>query len=117
MNLKEQIANANDIKIQKVHVKAWDCDIYLKQWSPREQCEYHDWCDKEKETRKELASARVNCKLLITCVCDESGNKVFSDEDFDMLMSKNVSVVDYIAMKILKMHELKHDDFEERAKN
>lgn len=116
MGLRDLILKSEDIKLNKIHVKEWGCDIYIKQICPREQNEYFQWCDEERKKYGELSIGRVNSKYVTMLVCDENGKRVFSDDDFDKIMEKNACVINYIAEKINDINTFTTAEVEDIAK-
>lgn len=73
MTLREKLLN-RPRRTVKVSVPELDTDVYLGVWSGAERAAFHMWYGPEK--RSELFG-RVLCMSLF----DESGNRVFTDDD------------------------------------
>jgi hypothetical protein len=113
MNLRDKILNAKDILEEVVEIKEWDVSVMVKGMTGKERASMlKDSMDKDGNT--DLHS--IFPKLVITCAHDpETGAKIFTNADKDMLNSKSASAVEKIAKKALEMSGL-GEDAQEKAK-
>lgn len=87
MNLKDQIARADDRKVTPVPVPEWDCTVYLRQLSVEERNALVAQIDTAE-------AGRLTVYILLHALCDEAGNPVFGPDDYAILAGKNARVVD-----------------------
>jgi len=89
MDLKNHILSVADSPLEKIAVPEWDCAFYLRNMTGTER---DSW---------ELASFRdgkispehFRAKLLVRCIADEQGKRVFTDEDAAALSGKSSQVL------------------------
>lgn len=111
MNLKEQIKNAQDCKVEKVHVPEWDATIHLKQISLGERVSL--WTKLEEKGHE----ARLTAHILLVCICDEHGKRVFTDDDYDILAAKNAKVVDRLGKQAGELNSMVSAAVDDAKKN
>ena len=107
---KEHILSCNDVKIEKVNVPEWNCDIFVRSISAKTQDE---WA----ESVRQKKTSNFQASFLVLCICDESGRLVFDKSDADRLGEKSASVLSRIFDVASKINCLGTDDTKELEKN
>src|SRR4030042_110875 len=82
---KMDILGASDRAIQTVAVPEWGGDVSMRALSARERDAFELSVNDGK--RKDMANLRA--RLLVRCLCDEQGNRIFEDSDADALGAKS----------------------------
>ena len=90
----EQIVKADDRKHEDVHVPEWDGTVRVRGLSGEDRDAYEaEFVDaKGKPATQRLRNIRA--KLLVKCLVDEDGNRLFADNQAKALGAKNGAVVD-----------------------
>lgn len=83
---KSLILAADDVKLEKVHVPEWKGDVYLKVLSGTERDQFEDAYSEQK-----LKNFRV--RFLLLAMCNEKGDRLFSDAEQDSLGRKSSLVI------------------------
>lgn len=86
------IAAANDCKIEKVPVIEWGGSIYMRTLTVSEV---------ESISKKKIIP---NSVMLAAVICDENGNKIFSDQEVQILEKKNSAVVVRLVEKAIELN-------------
>jgi hypothetical protein len=55
--------------------------------------------------------------LLVRCLADENGNRIFSDEEFEALGSKSAKVIDKLFAIAQKVNGIGQEDVDDLTKN
>jgi hypothetical protein len=101
---------ANDLSLKEYEVKAWDGVVYLKKMTAKDQIDFEEMTQgKDKKN--------ILTKLLVMCVSDEQGNKLFTEADIDALNNKSAAAVMEISNAILEANYMTNDDIEDLSKN
>jgi hypothetical protein len=79
IDFRETLRAAIKGDLTKVHVPAWDRDIYMRKLSVREQLALV-----EDDPKPEVASLRV----LLASMTDENGERLLGDDDMDLLLDQ-----------------------------
>lgn len=110
MNLKEQIARADDRKVKVVPVEEWGCTVYLRQLSVDERNALVKQID-------EAEDGRVTVFILLHSLCDHEGNPVFGPEDYAILAGKNARVVDRLGREASELNMMLASSLDDAKKD
>ena len=83
---KDAIKQATDFKVEKVSVPEWGGDVYLKTLSGTER-------DAFEEGYAEQKMKNFRARFLVLTLCDESGERMFSDDEAADLGGKSTVVL------------------------
>ena len=114
----KEILDANDRgELEMVTVPEWGGDVFLRVMSGCDRDSYEASQIKMvgKQLTMDLANKRAN--LIVRCVCDDKGTRLFSDAQAAGIASKNAQVLDRIYRVALRINALEDDAVEEAAKN
>lgn len=108
-DLRERILAADDIASERVHVDAWGVDVEVRGMSGRARAEV---MQKSLEGGA-LNLARAYPLLVIGCTFDpETGERVFSESDFEAVSEKAGGALEQIAMVAARLSGLDADAVE-----
>lgn len=108
---KHQIFASNDLKEAFVEMPEWGGKVKIKALSVQEQLDYDNFlATKPKEIEMAL-------HLIIVACVDENNNKLFSEDDINLLKQKNSSNLFKLVSEILKLNKQDANDVDELAKN
>lgn len=105
MGLKEQILAASDLKQEKVEMPEWGCTVYVRAMSAAERLVFVE------------KSGNTGIRLCAQCLCDEQGNRLFTDEEAVELGKKSFDAIERICGIAMKLNGLGADAVESAAKN
>ncbi len=111
---RDDILNCNDLRREKLTIKEWGGDIYIRQLTAKEQ----DML--ERESLKKGGSANIEnmrARFAVMCVVDKNGKNLFSEEDIPKLTLKAGAVLNKIIEKASELNNISEKDLEEIAKN
>ena len=117
MDMREQILGCEDLPLEKVNIKQWKMDVYVRGLSAAErdqfETEMFDVVGKDvKMNRKNLRA-----RLVVLTVCDEKGNRIFKDEDLAALGKKSGAALDKLFTLAQKLSGIGAADVEEMVSN
>ncbi len=112
---KQQILEAQDIKIEEVEVPEWGGSVFIKVMNATQRDEFETFVYKRQD-QKDLSGMRVLlCKL---CLCDEQGKRMFeSVNDVKALTDKSGSALMVVFQAAQKLNALSPDDVGEMEEN
>lgn len=111
MSLRDQISSVKDYKLEPVKVPEWDTTVYLREITVAERSKLLA----KFETPRTESDAYAH--ILLHSLCDENGTRVFSDDEFDTLASKNAKVIDRLSKQALKLNAINAEAVEDAKKN
>lgn len=110
---KDAILSANDSGMLKVAVPEWGGEVFIRVMSVGERDAYeNDWV-----VNKHKGVSDFRTKFLARCLCDESGKRLFSDDDIPALAAKSARVMCRLWEKAMAHNALSDSDVDELAKN
>lgn len=88
-NLRNRILAANDIKVEKVSIPEWGGDYFIRVISGADRDSFE-----ESYADQKMKSFRV--RFLVLSLCDESGDRIFTDADTAELSKKSAVVINRV---------------------
>jgi len=110
---RDQIKATDDIKRESVAVEEWGGDVWVQALSVRDRQLFVKLYGEESGEPEMPADVW----LILTCACDESGERLFGDDDADWLSGKASTAVQAVAYKCLELNGLTEGAVEEAEKN
>ena len=93
MGMKETILGANDVQRRTVEVPEWGITVTLQGMSGRDRNRFEDAVFKDDEFTRD----NITAKVLVRCIVDETGKRLFVDSDADALGNKSASILTKLA--------------------
>ena len=128
--LRQQILAAQDLKRETVYVEEWDLTVYVTELTAAAKTEYQALGVKRDEEGAIMFAADgitpvVNRDaivdfqeaLLIRTLVDDTGNRIFSNDDLAVLKKKSASVLERLHEVSARLNKTRPKDVEEQAKN
>lgn len=108
---KESILAADDIKTEIIPVPEWGGDVKIKAMSVKEQLDFDEYLSKN------AGPHDMAFYLVVKSCVDESGSRLFTDEDVTLLHKKSSKPLMRIVEAIMSLNKQRDGDVEELAKN
>jgi hypothetical protein len=83
---RKSILAANDVKLEKTPVPEWGGDVYLRVISGADR-------DRFEESYADQKMKAFRIRFLLLTLCDDSGERLFKDEEAEMLGKKSSVVI------------------------
>ena len=90
MSQAEDILGIDDNHLETVNVPEWKRDISIRNMSGTERDEWENSI----LVNGKVSHENLRAKLLVKTLCDEHGNRLFSDQQAPALGQKNAAVLD-----------------------
>jgi hypothetical protein len=117
MSLRDQIVNASDCQREAVKVPEWNCTVYIRNMTAHDldswQCETYETNGTDVKVNRQ----NIRSRLLVRCIVDEDGKRVFKDEEAHELGAKNTKVIERLYKVAEKLNAVTAKDVEDLAKN
>lgn len=110
---KDQILAADDLGLVEIEVPEWKGSVYCRVMA----CSERDAYENEWVQNKHKGVDNFRSKFLAKCLCDEKGNRLFTDAEIDKLAGKSAKVIARLWDQAMKHNALTDKDVEELAKN
>jgi hypothetical protein len=99
---REAILAASDLKPTKVDVPEWGGFVHIRQMTGAER----GALEAESMGDKKTHVATLRARMAARCICDETGNRLFSDADIEALGKKSQAALDRVLAAITQANGL-----------
>lgn len=120
---REQILAANDLTKELVHVPEWrDSEtgvehVYVRALTGAERDAFEASMVDQRGRSRTMNLRNVRARLCALTICDEEGNRLFSDADVEALGRKSAAALTRVFAVAQRLSGLTQDDVEELAGN
>lgn len=109
---KKAILDAQDKKMIDVEVPEWNGSVKIRVMTGTERDRFEgEFVGGSKSVEM------VRAKLVAKCLCDEDGNRLFTETEVPQLGEKSAAVLDRLFTICMKHNRFTKDDVEELAGN
>lgn len=113
---KEQILAKNDIEIEEVYVSEWGDSVFVKSMNGEERDTFElSIVDQKHKGKVNLENIRA--KLCAMTICDEKGERLFSEKEIFALSKKNSSALSKIFLVAQKINGLDEESVGQLKEN
>lgn len=111
---RNEILAAQDLPREEVRVKEWGGTVIVRGLTGAERDAYEASL---LQGRGVINYENARAKLLVRCLVDEQGERLFSDADVDILGAKSAAVLDRLFSVAARLSGLQPGDVEELMGN
>jgi hypothetical protein len=119
---RDAILQANDLETREVHVPEWadpvtgDDLVIVRALSGKERDAYESSMVQQRGKEMIRNLANIRAKLVVKCVVDENGERLFADQDANALGQKSAAALDRVFEVAAELSRLTDEDIEELGK-
>ena len=106
---KAKILAANDVKLEKVAVPEWGDDVFIKTLSGSERDAFEEAYSTEK-------MRNFRPRFLVLTLCDDKGNRLFTDDEVNALGEKSAAVINRLFDKAWALNAFRSEDVDALGK-
>ncbi len=119
MNLlsKTAILAANDLKSEDIEVPEWGGAVRVRSFTGRERDAFEASMVRGDGKDRKVDLTNMRARLVGLTVIDETGQRLFTDEEVDLLGAKSGAALDRVFAVAQKLNGLSGADVEELSKN
>jgi len=110
---RDAILGVQDLKTERVPVPEWGGDIYVRGMSGAER----DAFEQSLMVGDKFTPDNVRARLAARCICDEKGERLFSDADIVVLGAKNAAALDRVYDVAQRLSGIGKKDLDAAIKN
>ena len=114
---RDLILSADDSKREKVAVPEWGGDLYVATMSGAARDAWEQSLVIRKNGKTEPNLENMRARLVVACLVDEAGNRIFKDEDAAALGKKSSKVLERLAKVAQKLNGIGDTELEELEGN
>jgi len=109
-----QLSAVKDFEIEAIEIPEWGGWVNIRSLSARER-DLFEVSIGAVMGKQNLSNMRA--RLVVLCLCDEDGNRIFEDNQADELGAKNALVINRLFDKARKLSGMSDEDVKELEKN
>ena len=114
---KSSILAANDLKTQDIAVPEWGGSVRVRSFTGRERDAFESSMVRGDGKDRKVDLTNMRARLVGLCVIDETGARVFSDDEIDLLGAKSGAALDRVFAVAQSLNGLSNADVDELTKN
>ena len=114
---KAGILAANDLKTEDVDVPEWGGAVRVRSFTGRERDAFEAAMVRGDGKDRKVDLTNMRARLVGLTVIDEAGQRLFTDEEVDLLGAKSGAALDRVFAVAQKLNGLSGADVEELTKN
>jgi len=111
---KDQILGAADLTKEEVEVPEWNGSVFVRMLTAKERDVLESFWLARKESGN-FTNARA--QIVSLTVCDEDGNRLFTEEDVEALSGKSAAALQKVYNVAMRLNRFTKKDVEELTKN
>lgn len=117
MLTREQILQANDIITEEVPVPEWGASVLVRGMTGAERDDFEASVLEQRGQKFHVKLKNARARLVALTVVDETGQRIFSDDDVAALGKKNAAALNRVYEVAARLSGITDEDVDELAKN
>lgn len=117
MSLRDDILALEDLPRQPVDVPEWGTTVYVRAMTGSERDKYEASLIDKKDLPMHERMLNMRSTLVVLCTVDEDGERVFNDNDTELVGAKSANALDRIVQTAQELNVLADAQVEEIAGN
>lgn len=114
---RDSILKADDVKRESVPVPEWGGDVLVQSMSGEERDAWEGWCLSQHDAWGSNVGPNIRASLLLRCLVDDKGLRLFTDDDVLSLGAKNSTAIVRLYDIAARLSGVTKQDQEDLAKN
>ncbi len=114
---KTEILTANDLQTEDITVPEWGGSVRVRSFTGRERDAFEASMVRGDGKDRKVDLTNMRARLVGLTVIDETGQRLFTDEEADLLGAKSGAALDRVFAVAQKLNGLSGSDVEELTKN
>lgn len=114
---KQQILEASDIQMVPVDVPEWGGVVMVKGLTGKERDQFESSIVSFKGRNQTLNLSNIRAKLACLAICDEDGNRLFSEKELEELANKSAQALQRIFLVAQQLSGITGEDVDDYLKN
>ena len=114
---RDAILQANDLKSEEVDVPEWGGKVKVRSMTGEERDAFEESTIQGKGKNRDVNMRNFRAKLVVRCVVDELGERIFGETDIQALAKKNSGAISRVFDVASRLSGLSKEDVDELTKN
>jgi len=113
---RDDILKVSDISIEEVDVPEWGGSVFVKGMTGTERDAFESSIVQQRGKNSSVNMSNIRAKLSAQTICDEAGERLFTDADVKALGKKSATALQRVFDVAQRLSGISGDDVEELAK-
>lgn len=114
---RDDILKADDLETQELEVPEWGGTVLVRALSGKERDAYEASLVQFRGNERLPQLANMRAKLVVRCIVDDQGQRLFTDQDANALGQKSAHALNRVFEVAAELSGLSEEDIEELAGN
>jgi len=114
---RDAILAANDLRVERVDVPEWGGSVLVRGLTAAERDAFDLAATIEQGGRRVVNFHQLRARLVAISAVDESGKRLFTDDDVELLAQKSGSAVGRVFEVAMRLSALTGQDIEDISRN
>lgn len=114
---RDAILQTSDIRKELVPVPEWGGDVYVRSLTAAERDQFEASLIVQRGKQQEINLKNARAKLAVLAICDEQGQRIFSDADLAEMGKKSAGALQRVWIVAQRLSGITDEDMEELTKN
>lgn len=114
---RDDILNASDLSVELVKVPEWGGEVNIRTMTGTERDAWESSLFETKAGNTKANMENLRAKLLVQCIVDDEGAKLFTEKDIHKLGAKSAKALDRLYSIARDLNGVSASDEEELVKN
>jgi hypothetical protein len=115
LSAAEILNKTKRLQIKEVEIPEWDGTVFVREFTAEERDQME--LAFTRATKSGTAAANLRGNVAVTCLCDENGERIFTDADAAKLKQHSAAILDRIFDACLELSGMGKNSVEEAEKN
>lgn len=117
MSLRDEILKADDLRREALQIPEWGITVWVRTMTGAERDAFEESTYRVNGDNVEVNRKNLRARLAVLTLCDESGSRLFGDDETDLVAKKSSAAVDRIFELASRINGISKSDEETLAKN
>lgn len=114
---RNQILDVDDLKFEDVEVPLWKGTVRVRALTAKERDQFETESQLSKTQDIEVTQRNLRARLVVKCLIDDKGNRLFTDEEAEALGNKHSAVVNQLFWVARRLSAFTEKELDELIKN
>lgn len=114
---RESILKSEDLKPEAVQVPEWDGEVLVRGLMGHERDSFEQSLYVGEDDDRRFDPSNIRARLLVRCIVDESGDRIFTDADAPALGQRNATALDRCYKVAQRLSGMGNGELDRAAKN
>jgi len=114
---RESLLKPVAVPMEEIHIPELDGSVWVKGMTAADRSRFERQFSLASGKRNKRKTQEIRERLIVACVCDEQGNKLFTQEDVGAIGAQSAMIIEKIVDVAQRLCGMANEDVEAMAGN